>query len=392
MGETFGDNPLQRLAAAGQSIWYDNIRRSLLLNGGLAQMMARDAVTGVTSNPTIFMKAIAESTEYDEAISYLARQDVDATQTLDILMAQDIQMAADILQPAWAGTYGRDGYVSIEVDPSLARDAEGTVAEAHRLAYLVDRPNVLVKVPATVEGVEAFRQLTGLGACINVTLIFSLERYRQVVEAYISGLEELAARLDAGEQVPPLSAVASVASFFVSRVDTLIDSKLDAMAAAAADKGDAEGPARFRRLRGKAAVANAKLAYQHFLTAFSGPRWEALQARGARVQRPLWASTSTKDPAYRDVIYAEELIGPQTVNTMPQVLLDGFRDHGVIAATLTSALAEAREMPAALEEAGISLDAVTAQLEVDGVKAFADSFQALAQAVQAKHSIARQSG
>lgn len=395
MADTFADNPLQRLAAAGQSVWYDNIRRSLLLGGGLADMVKRDAVTGVTSNPTIFMKAITESSEYDQAICDLASQGVEAKQVLDITMAQDIQLAADILRPIWDESCGKHGWVSMEVEPEFAHEVEATVKEAHRLAYLVDRPNVLVKVPATVEGVEAIRRLIGQGACINVTLIFSLERYRQVMEAYISGLEDLAAKLDAGEQVPALADVHSVASFFVSRVDTLVDKKLEEMAAEAVrasdggQAGEATRPAELEELRGKAAVANAKLAYQDFLATFSGPRWEALEARGAHVQRPLWASTSTKDPRYRDVIYVEELIGPQTVNTMPQSTLDAFRDHGVVAPTLTAGLDRAREALAALAAAGIDMDQVTSQLEVEGVKAFADSFQALFEAVKKKYEEAR---
>lgn len=384
MVDIYEQNPLQRLYAAGQSVWYDNIRRGVVLYGELEAMVAGDAVTGITSNPTIFHKAVTASAEYDQAIADLAREGLSAPEVVDILMAQDIQMAADVLRPVWEGTHGKDGWVSIEVAPSLAHDAAATVADVERLAYMVDRPNVLVKVPATVEGVEAIRTLVGRGACINVTLIFSLERHRQVMEAYIAGLEELAGRLAAGEEVPPLSAVGGVASFFVSRIDTLVDARLEAIAAEADAAGDARRAAEARRLLGKAAVASAKLAYQSFLETFSGSRWEALEAQGAQVQRPLWASTSTKNPAYRDVIYVEELIGPQTVNTLPQSTLDAFRDHGVVASTLASNPEEAEATLAALAALGIDMDAVTTQLEAEGVEAFAKSFDALVGAVAEK--------
>ncbi len=384
MVDIYEQNPLQRLYSAGQSVWYDNIRRGLVLSGELEAMIAGDAVTGITSNPTIFHKAVTESAEYDQAIADLAREGLSPREVVDILMAQDIQLAADVLRPVWEGTHGKDGWVSIEVAPSLAHDAAGTAAEVERLAYLVDRPNVLVKVPATLEGVEAIRTLVGRGACINVTLIFSLERHRQVMDAYINGLERLAQRAAEGEDVPPLSAVTGVASFFVSRVDTLVDKKLAAIAAEADAAGDARRAAEARRLMGKAAVANAKLAYQAFLETFSGARWEVLEAQGAQVQRPLWASTSTKNPAYRDVIYVEELIGPQTVNTMPQSTLEAFRDHGVVATTLTAKLDEAKAALAGLADLGIDMDEVTAQLEIEGVDAFAKSFDALVDAVEAK--------
>ncbi len=388
MVDIYEQNPLQRLYAAGQSVWYDNIRRGLVLYGELEAMVAGDAVTGITSNPSIFHKAVTESAEYDPAIADLAREGLSPREAVDILMAQDIQLAADVLRPVWEGTHGKDGWVSIEVAPSLAHDAAGTVADAQRLAYMVDRPNVLVKVPATSEGVEAIRTLVGRGACINVTLIFALERHVQVMEAYMAGLEELAGRVQAGEDVPPLSAVAGVASFFVSRLDTLVDKKLAEIAAEADAAGDARRAAEARRLVGKAAVASAKLAYQSFLETFSGPRWEALEAQGAQVQRPLWASTSTKNPAYRDVIYVEELIGPQTVNTLPQNTLDAFREHGVVATTLTDKVDDAKAALAALAALGIDMDAVTAQLEVEGVDAFAKSFDALIDAVAAKMAVA----
>lgn len=384
MVDFYERNPLQQLYSAGQSVWYDNIRRGLILYGELEAMVAGDAVTGITSNPSIFHKAVTDSAEYDQAIADLAREGLSPREAVDILMAQDIQLAADVLKPVWEGTHGKDGWVSIEVAPILAHDVAGTVADVERLAYMTDRPNVLVKVPATMEGVEAIRTLVGRGACINVTLIFSLERHRQVMEAYIAGLEELAERIAGGEEAPPLSAVAGVASFFVSRLDTLVDQKLVAIKAQAESAGDSRRAAEAQRLMGKTAVACAKLAYQSFLEAFSGPRWEALEAQGAQVQRPLWASTSTKNPAYRDVIYVEELIGPHTINTLPQNTLDAFRDHGVVATTLTDKVEEAEAVMDALAALGIDMNVVTAQLEKEGVDAFAESFDALIDSVAAK--------
>lgn len=377
-------NRLQLLSAAGQSIWYDNIRRNLILGGELARMIEEDAVTGVTSNPTIFHKAVTKSAEYDQAITDLARAGVDPVEAVDILMAQDIQMAADVLWPVWESTQGRDGWVSIEVSPRFAHDVAETIAQARRLAYMVDRPNVLIKVPATPEGVEAMYQLFAEGACINATLIFSLERYRDVMEAYISGLEELLRRQARGEDVPPVSSVASVASFFVSRIDTEVDKRLKAVIEQAEQAGDKDRESRARRLLGKAAVASAKLAYQLFLDTFVGARWENLEAKGARVQRPLWASTSTKNPSYRDVLYVEELIGPQTINTMPENTLEAFRDHGVVSITLTQGVDEAKATLEEIEALGISMDDVARKLEEEGVKAFLDSYEALVSAVAQK--------
>jgi transaldolase len=374
-------DPLQRLGALGQSVWYDNIRRGLLVTRGLERLVEDFAVVGLTSNPSIFQKAITETGEYDRAIAALRAAGASTDEVLDALTTQDIAMAADQLRPTFTRTRGLDGWVSIEVPPGLARDAIATVAEVHRLRALVNRPNVFVKVPATTEGVRALRTLIGEGISINVTLTFSLERYEEVMDAYIAGLEDLAA-LPASGSPPPLSAVRSVASFFVSRVDTLVDARLDAMALAAHAAGDAARAALLEGLRGKAAVANARLAYQSFLATFSGPRWEALAARGANVQRPLWASTSTKNPAYRDVMYVEELIGPQTVNTVPQSTLEAFRDHGVAALTLTRGVAEARSHMAGLEAAGVSMAGVAAQLENDGVEAFAASWDGLRAALE----------
>ena len=377
-------DPLQQLEALGQSVWYDNIRRGLLVTRGLERLIQDYSVVGVTSNPTIFHKAITETGEYDRAIADLRAAGAFTLEVLDTLTTQDIAMAADQLRPTFQRTGAVDGWVSIEVSPGLARDTAGTVAEAHRLRSLVHRPNVLVKVPATAEGAVAFRELTAQGVSINVTLIFSLERYGQIMEAYLAGLEDLAARAASGRPAPPLSGVRSVASFFVSRVDTLVDARLQTRADRAREEGDQARAAHLGGLQGKAAVANAKLAYEQFLTTFSGPRWEALAAKGARMQRPLWASTSTKNPAYRDVIYVEELIGPQTVNTLPEATLKAFRDHGVAEVTLTRDVEGAAAHLAALEEAGVGMAEVTAQLEEDGVKAFADSYDALVRALEDK--------
>lgn len=375
------ENPLRRLQDFGQSVWYDNIGRGLLVNGTLERLIREDGVRGLTSNPTIFQKAIAATDQYDHAIGDLVEMGLATDGLLDTLMSQDVAMAADLLRPVYAASGHVDGFVSIEVAPSLAYDVEATIAEARRLRRLVGRPNLLVKVPATIQGVQAVQRLIGEGLSVNVTLIFSLERYREVMEAYLSGLERLAERRAAGEHVPDLADVRSVASFFVSRVDTKVDAALQGLLR---QTGDDVRKERLRGLLGKAAVANAKLAYQAFLETFRGPRWDALAARGAKVQRPLWASTSTKNPSYRDVLYVEELIGPDTVNTMPQATLDAFREHGVVAETLTKDVDQARRQLAALEAEGIHMAEVTTQLETEGVRAFADSFDALYQALDEK--------
>ena len=375
------ENPLTRLHALGQSVWYDNIGRGLLLSGGLRRMIEEDGVVGLTSNPSIFQKAITESTEYDADIQDLVVGGSTTDSLLDALMCRDVGMAADLLRPVWEASGTEDGWVSIEVAPSLALDTDATVAEAHRLRALVGRPNVFVKVPATEPGIQAVRRLIGEGVSINITLIFALKRYDQVMEAYLGGLEQLEAARETGADVPSLASVRSVASFFVSRVDSKVDARLGQLVD---ESGDATVAQELRNLQGKAAIANAKLAYQAFAETFRGPRWEALADRGARVQRPLWASTSTKNPAYRDVLYVEELIGAHTVNTMPQVTLDAFRDHGVVAPTLIQGLDEARSQLAAMEGHGISMTEVTAQLETEGVKAFADSFASLWAALDQK--------
>jgi transaldolase len=375
------ENPLTRLHALGQSVWYDNIGRGLLLSGGLRRMIEEDGVVGLTSNPSIFQKAITESTEYDADIQDLVVGGSTTDSLLDALMCRDVGMAADLLRPVWEASGTEDGWVSIEVAPSLALDTDATVAEAHRLRALVGRPNVFVKVPATEPGIQAVRRLIGEGVSINITLIFALKRYDQVMEAYLGGLEQLEAARETGADVPSLASVRSVASFFVSRVDSKVDARLGQLVD---ESGDATVAQELRNLQGKAAIANAKLAYKAFAETFRGPRWEALADRGARVQRPLWASTSTKNPAYRDVLYVEELIGAHTVNTMPQVTLDAFRDHGVVAPTLIQGLDGARSQLAAMEGHGISMTEVTAQLETEGVKAFADSFASLWAALDQK--------
>ena len=381
-------NPLARLRDFGQSVWCDDIGRDMLLKGELRRMIEEDGVAGVTSNPTIFHKAITASATYDEDISSLVTGGADSEAVMEGLMLKDIGLAAQELRPVYDATAGLDGYVSIEVAPRLAYDTMATESDVRRVRARLDHPNVLVKVPATAEGAAAIRDLVGQGYSINVTLIFSLERYREVMEAYLSGLESLLAKQADGFGGPRPAGVHSVASFFVSRLDTLVDKKLAEIAAEADAAGDARRAAEARRLVGKAAVASAKLAYQSFLETFSGPRWEALEAQGAQVQRPLWASTSTKNPAYRDVIYVEELIGPQTVNTLPQNTLDAFREHGVVATTLTDKVDDAKAALAALAALGIDMNAVTAQLEVEGVDAFAKSFDALIDAVAAKMAVA----
>jgi transaldolase len=342
--------------AQGQSPWLDNIRRGWITGGELARWVER-GVRGVTSNPTIFQKAIESSDAYDEQLRVAVGRGDSVEEAYWDLVVTDIRDALAILRPVHEASDGVDGYVSIEVDPGLARDTAGTMEAARRLHDLIDAPNLYVKIPGTAEGLPAIRQMIAEGRSINVTLLFSVERYGEVVEAYLSGLEALDA---AGGD---LSAVSSVASFFVSRVDTETDRRLDAI-------GTPEALA----LKGRTAVANAKLAYASFLERFSGPRWEALAAKGARVQRPLWASTSTKNPAYPDTLYVDELIGPDTVNTMPDATLAAFLDHGTVARTLDADLDAARATLEQLAEVGVDLAEVTRVLEDEGVAAFEKSF------------------
>ncbi|MCH8827412.1 MAG: transaldolase, partial [Chloroflexi bacterium] len=345
-------NPVQEVQRLGQSIWYDNIRRGLITSGKLQKLIDL-GVSGLTSNPTIFEKAIAGSTDYDEALVKLSAEvpsaeTKDAGALFEALALEDIRAAADLLRPTYDRTGGADGFASLEVSPNLAHDTDGTVKEAQRLFAALDRPNVMVKVPATPAGIPAIRRLIGEGININVTLIFSLDYYRDVKEAYISGLEDLA---DSGGDV---SNVSSVASFFISRVDAAIDGLLE--------KRIRDGNADVAGLLGKAAIANAKLAYRDFQETFEGERFAALRAKGGRVQRPLWASTGTKSPAYSDVLYLDSLIGPDTVNTVPEATLTAFIDHGVAAETLKTGVREAEAAVRAVEQAGISMESVTAKL------------------------------
>jgi transaldolase len=356
---------LHELSELGQSVWIDFLSRQMLQSGKLARMMDEDAVVGVTSNPTIFQKAISEGDAYDEQLREVLAEEDDPKEVFLKLAVQDVRNACDLLRPVWDGGHGLDGWVSIEVDPNLAYDTDGTIAEAQRLHELVDKPNCYVKIPATKPGLPAIEEMIARGRPINVTLIFSLQRYVEVVEAYQRGLERLV------ESGGDPTKVASVASFFVSRVDTEADRRLDE--AGAPDD-----------LKGKLAVANAKLAYQRYKELFSGPRWEALEAKGARTQRCLWASTSTKNPAYRDVLYVEDLIGPETVNTMPEETIDAFQDHGEVALTLEADVDGAKQLFERIAEAGVDYDDVVVTLEQEGVEKFADSFRELLDGVKAK--------
>jgi transaldolase/glucose-6-phosphate isomerase len=358
-------NPLVEMLDYGQSIWYDNIRRSLLTSGELARMIEEDGLRGITSNPAIFEKAITGSTDYVDAIRELRGKSLDAKSLFEQLAIKDIQDAADTLRPLYDESDRKDGYVSLEVAPTLANDTAGTVAEALWLWSAVDRENLMIKVPATPAGIPAVRSLIGRGINVNVTLLFSQAAYERVAEAHIAGLEEFAR--DGGD----VSGVASVASFFISRIDSAIDAQL------------ADRPEKLaRHLQGKAAIANAKLTYQRFKTIFSGPRWDELEAQGARRQRLLWASTGTKNPAYRDVLYVEELIGADTVNTMPPSTYDAFRDHGRVRSTLEENLEEARDTIDSLAALGIDLEQTTDKLLDDGVRLFAEAFDTLLAAVQ----------
>lgn len=361
------------LARLGQSIWYDNVSRDLLDSGELARLIEHDGVRGVTSNPTIFQKAMSSSKAYQAQFEALAARGKSAAEIYEACAVEDIRRGADLLRGVFDASGGRDGFISLEVSPALAHDTAGTIAEARRLHAWVGRPNVMIKVPATPEGVPAIRALIADGLSINVTLIFSLAAHGQVIEAWMSGLED---RVKAGLPVAP---VASVASFFVSRVDTAIDAMLDAKA-----KSDPARAAQILALRGKAAIANAKMAYALFESRMATPRWKALEAKGAQPQRPLWASTSTKNPAYKDTIYVDALIGPQTVNTVPPATLTALNDHGATAVSLGRDAADARATLAALEATGVSMDAVCADLLRAGVQSFAQSFTDLLTAVEAR--------
>ncbi|MBF6556413.1 MAG: transaldolase [Acidimicrobiales bacterium] len=355
----------------GQSPWLDNLRRDWLQDGTMAGLVAQ-GIRGVTSNPTIFAKAIAGQDSYDAEFGELIKTKSVNEAYWDLVIS-DIDSALDLFRPLYDSSSGGDGYISVEVAPALAHDAKGTIAMARDLHTRIDQPNVLVKIPATAEGVTAIRQMISEGRSINVTLIFSIARYGEVIEAYLSGLESLAA---SGRD--DLSHVASVASFFVSRVDTEVDRRIEAAAPSATD------PDELLALRGQAAVAQARLAYQLFTSSFSGPRWEALAGKGARPQRPLWASTSTKNPAYPDLAYVNTLIGPHTVNTMPDGTIADFLDHGTVARTVDTELDAAERLMGALSAAGIEMEDVAQTLEDEGVASFAKSFDELLQSLSDK--------
>jgi transaldolase len=361
------DSNLHKLAALGQSVWMDFLSRDMLETGELKRLMKDDAVVGVTSNPTIFQKALSQGQRYDAQLKeILEAGETDPKEIFLQLSSLDIEGGCDLLRPVWEETKGQDGYVSWEVDPTLAYDRDATIAEARRLHEWIERPNLYVKIPATGPGLGAIEEMIASGRNINVTLIFSLERHQGVMEAYIRGVERLA------ESGGDPATVHSVASFFVSRVDTETDRRLEAIG------GDA------LELRGKLGVANAKLAYESYLRTFSGGRWDALAEKGATKQRCLWASTSTKNPAYRDVLYVEELIGPETVNTMPEETIEAFQDHGRVSETLTRDVDGARKLLDDLRRAGIDYDDVVDTLEREGVQKFSDSLDELKDGIKAK--------
>jgi transaldolase len=375
------DNPLQRLSALGQSVWYDYIRRDLYLDGELQRLIAEDGLKGMTSNPTIFEKAIAASELYDDDIRREAAAGKGAADIFEALAVEDVRRAADVFRPVYEATGGNDGFVSIEVGPRLALDTQGSIQEARRLWRACDRPNVMVKIPGTEPGVPAIRQCLAEGININITLLFSVPRHRQVMDAYLQAME---ARVAEGQ---PVDRIRSVASFFVSRVDTNADKKLDAIAKTAG-RSEADR-ARAKALRGKVAIANARLAYQAFREVFGGARFAKLAAQGVAVQRPLWASTSTKDPAYPDLYYVEALIGPDTVDTIPPETFAAYKDHGNPQVRIEEDLDGARAAFAGLAELGIDESVVYKELEEEGIKKFADSYDQLLKAVESKEAAIR---
>jgi transaldolase len=362
----------------GQSPWYDDIHRGLVKSGKLQALIA-SGIRGATVNPTIFEKAVSGSADYDGAIKELLGQGLEPPEIYERLLIEDIRSAADLFRPVYDDTRGLDGYASIEVSPYLAHDTRGTVEEARRFFREVDRPNVMIKVPATDEGVPAIRALTGEGINVNITLIFGIDYYEGVMDAYLGGLHD---RKSLGE---PIDKVRSVASFFVSRVDTEVDKRLDVLIDAEQDESKRQ---HLRELKGKAAIANARMAYQHFKRKFYGEPFHELRASGANVQRPLWASTGAKNPAYRDVMYVEQLIGPDTINTMPQATLDAFEDHGQVSRTIEGArhFEEGRATMQALSAARINMKEVTDKLQVDGIAAFEDALERLYEAIRRKRA------
>ena len=368
-------NPLQQLQQQGQSVWYDNIDRSQLASGEFKRLLDEAGILGVTANPTIFEKSISHGHAYDEQISQLISEGKSTNEIYDAVIIQDIRTVADLLRPIYDRSDGKDGYVSLEVSPELAHDTEGTVKEAARYWNMVERPNLMIKIPATPEGIPAVYETLRNGINVNITLIFSLDSYRAVTDAFLRALEE---RNSEGNDV---SKMGSVASFFVSRVDTLVDKLLEDKVKASSDPAEQQ---HLKSLEGKAAIANARLVYQEFKRIFNTPRFESLKHVGVNVQRPLWASTSTKNPAYRDVLYAEELIGPDTVDTMPLETIENFSDHGQVRNTVEDDIAGAHQIFDELEKVGIHYDQVTQQLLDEGVQKFADSFHQLFAGIDGK--------
>jgi transaldolase len=371
----FMTNPLLELKTLGQSVWYDNIDRAQLVSGQFKRMLDEDGVVGVTANPTIFEKSISSGHSYDEQISQLIKEGKTTSDIYEAVVIQDIRIVADLLRPVYDSTEGQDGYVSLEVSPDLAHNTQGTIAEARRFWQLVDRPNLMIKIPATPEGIPAVYETLRSGVNVNITLIFSIEAYRQITDVYQRALE------DRNAQGKDIRTLASVASFFVSRVDTLVDKLLDTRIKVGSDPTEQQ---MLKSLQGKAAIANARLVYQDFKKIFSTPRFETLRRAGAHVQRPLWASTSTKNPAYRDILYAEELIGPNTVDTMPLETINNFRDHGRVRSSIEDDLAGAKQTLEELEQLGIYYHQVTQQLLDEGVQKFADSFHQLFVGIESK--------
>ncbi len=368
-------NPLLQLKAQGQSVWYDTVDRAQLVSGQFKRLLDEDGIVGVTSNPTIFQKSISHGDAYDVQMTQLVKAGKSTSEIYDALVIKDITTVADMLRPLYDKTNRQDGFVSLEVSPDLAHDTEGSLSEARRFWKMVDRPNLMIKIPATPEGIPAVQQALTEGININITLIFSIDSYRKVTNAYISALE------DRNAEGKDISHIASVASFFVSRVDTLVDQLLEDKIKATNDNAEQQ---RLKSLEGKAAIANARLVYQEFKHIFHTPRFETLKHSGAHVQRPLWASTSTKNPAYRDVLYAEELIGPDTVDTMPLETIENFRDHGKVRRSVEDNIQQAKDELEELEKVGIHYDQVTKQLQDEGVQKFADSFHELFKGIENK--------
>jgi transaldolase len=369
------DNPLLQVIEHGQSIWLDNITRGMIRDGTLQKLIDEDGISGVTSNPAIFNKAMTKGNDYDDQIRKLGEAGKTAAEIFEAMAIDDIQDACDAFRPVYDRSNGTDGFVSLEVDPHLARDTQNTINEAGRLWLAVDRPNVLIKIPGTPEGLPAVKKCLSEGINVNITLLFSLEAYQNVMEAHIAAME------DRHRRDVPLASVASVASFFLSRIDTTVDKRLDAMK----ERGEHLDEA--TALRGKAAVASARLAYQMWKKTYSGPRWQALAEAGARVQKPLWASTSTKDDSYSDVLYVETLIGPHTINTLPDQTVDAFRDHGKVADTVEDDIDGQHRVLERLESIGISMKEVTDELVEEGVAKFVTPFDALVEALDQKRKL-----